>query len=71
MFPERRRRVIDETTTVDFKDVGFLRQFITENGRIMPRRITGNSQRRQRELARAIKRARQIALLPFAGPGSL
>ncbi len=67
MFGERRRWVVDETTPIDFKDVECLRRFLTENGRIVPRRISGNSLQRQRELTRAIKRARHIALLPFAG----
>lgn len=55
MFEERRRRVIDVITPVDWKNVEWLRRFITENGRILPRRLTGNSQQRQREIARAIK----------------
>ncbi len=67
MFEDRRRRVIDDKTLVDWKNVEWLRRFITENGRIVPRRITGNSQQRQREIARAIKRARHMALLPFSG----
>lgn len=67
MFGERRRRVIDDTTPIDFKNVEFLRRFLTETGRIVPRRISGNSAQRQRELTMAIKRARHIALLPFAG----
>ncbi|MBA5867318.1 MAG: 30S ribosomal protein S18 [Nitrospira sp. CR1.3] len=71
MFPERRRRGIDDSTPIDFKDVEWLRRFLTESGRILPRRLTGNSRRRQRQLALAIKRARHIALLPYAGPSSL
>lgn len=67
MIEERRRRVIDMITPVDWKNVEWLRRFITENGRILPRRLTGNSQQRQREIARAIKRARHMALLPFEG----
>lgn len=67
MIEERRRRVIDVITPVDWKNVEWLRRFITENGRILPRRMTGNSLQRQREIARAIKRARQMALLPFSG----
>ncbi len=70
MFGERRRRIIDDTTPIDFKHVEFLQRFLTETGRIVPRRISGNSLQRQRELTRAIKRARHIALLPFAGPDS-
>lgn len=67
MFQERRRRTIDNITPVDWKNVEWLRRFITENGRILPRRMTGNSQQRQRAIARAIKRARHMALLPFGG----
>lgn len=65
MLERRRRRVIDDTTPVDWKNAEWLRGFMTENGRILPRRMTGNSQRRQREIAQAIKRARHMALLPF------
>ena len=61
------REEIDVITPVDWKNVEWLRRFITENGRILPRRLTGNSQQRQREIARAIKRARHMALLPFGG----
>lgn len=51
--------------TIDYKDVDTLSQFITERGKIIPRRITGVSLRFQRQLAQAIKRARYMALLPF------
>jgi small subunit ribosomal protein S18 len=67
MFEERRRRVIDVTTPVDWKNAEWLRRFMTESGRILPRRMTGNSQHRQQKIARAIKRARHMALLPFGG----
>lgn len=50
---------------IDYKDVELLKKFITERGKIIPRRITGVSAHHQRLLAKAIKRARQIALLPF------
>ncbi|MFQ3565517.1 MAG: 30S ribosomal protein S18 [Aggregatilineales bacterium] len=49
----------------DYKDVETLRRYITETGKIKPRRQTGNCARCQRELAREIKRARHLALLPF------
>lgn len=49
----------------DYKDVDTLRQFITESGKIRPRRQTGNCARCQRNLAREIKRARHLALLPY------
>lgn len=50
---------------IDYKDVDTLTKFITERGKILPRRITGVSAYHQKKLAAAIKRARQIALLPF------
>ena len=50
---------------IDFKDVDLLKKFITERGKILPRRITGTSAKYQRKLAIAIKRARHMALLPF------
>lgn len=51
--------------TIDYKDVDNLRQFITERGKILPRRITGVSHFYQKLLKKAIKRARHMALLPF------
>jgi small subunit ribosomal protein S18 len=50
---------------IDYKDSDMLRRFITERGKILPRRITGSCAKHQRELATAIKMARVIALLPF------
>jgi small subunit ribosomal protein S18 len=50
---------------IDYKDINTLAQFITERGKIVPRRITGVSAYHQRQLAQAIKRARHMALLPF------
>lgn len=50
---------------VDWKDVDFLRGFIPERGKIMPRRISGITARDQRRVAKAIKRARSMAMLPF------
>ncbi len=50
---------------VDYKDVDLLKDFITENGKIMPARITGTKSRFQRQLSTAIKRARFLALLPY------
>ncbi len=55
----------DKKTTIDYKDPKLLKYFITERGKIVPRRISGNCARHQREIAAAIKRARHIALLPF------
>ena len=50
---------------IDYKDPVFLMRFLNEQGKILPRRITGNSLKFQRRLAVAVKRARQIALLPY------
>jgi len=65
---QRRRvcRFCFEKVPIDFKDVGLLRNFLTERGRIVPRRVSGNCMRHQRELTAAIKRARTIAILAFA-----
>jgi len=62
-----RRRVspIKPGDPIDYKDVDLLRKFITERGKILPRRITGLTAKQQRDLTEAIKRARLIALLPF------
>ena len=57
-----------EGITIDYKDVDLLKNYITDRAKIIPRRITGTCARHQRELARAIKRARHVALLPFAPP---
>ncbi|MBA2133086.1 30S ribosomal protein S18 [Capillibacterium thermochitinicola] len=56
---------VDKIEYVDYKDAARLRKFITERGKILPRRISGNCARHQRQLTVAIKRARQIALLPY------
>jgi len=58
---------LDKSNTIDYKDVAKLRRYITENGKILPRRQTGVCSTHQRELAQAIKRARNMALLPFKG----
>jgi small subunit ribosomal protein S18 len=50
---------------IDYKDIDLLRKFITERGKILPRRITGLTAKQQRDLTKAIKRARFLALLPF------
>lgn len=52
---------------IDYKDIETLRQFITERGKILPRRITGVSYFYQKKLKKAIKQARYMAILPFAG----
>lgn len=55
----------DRIDRVDYKDVNRLKKFISERGKILPRRITGNCARHQRQLTVAIKRARIMALMPF------
>ncbi|MDZ7686605.1 MAG: 30S ribosomal protein S18 [Gammaproteobacteria bacterium] len=52
-------------TEIDYKDLDTLKQYITETGKIVPSRITGTKARYQRQLAKAIKRARYLALLPY------
>ncbi len=56
---------VDKSTGIDYKDVAKLKKFLTEKGKILPRRMTGVCAKHQRELAVAIKRARQMALLPY------
>ena len=57
----------DKTLTIDYKKTDLLRKYITEDGKIRPRRQTGACARHQRAVAAAIKQARQVALLPFVG----
>lgn len=56
---------VDKAEYIDYKDVAKLRKYVTERGKIMPRRMSGVCARHQRELASAIKSARQVALLPY------
>jgi len=51
--------------SVDYKDVALLTRFVSDRGKVLPRRVTGNCAQHQRVVARAIKRAREVALLPF------
>lgn len=60
------RLTVDRVVYIDYKDVSTLKHYVTERGRIIPRRITGATAKHQRMLTRAIKLARQIALLPYA-----
>jgi small subunit ribosomal protein S18 len=68
--PFQRRKVCvfcaDSSMKINYKDTKTLSHFTTERGKILPRRISGNCAKHQRELTGAIKRARNIALLPFA-----
>ena len=56
---------VDKVEEIDYKDLNRLKKYITERGKILPRRISGNCANHQRELTVAIKRARMVALLPF------
>ena len=61
------RFCVDKTPFIDYKDIKTLRFFITERGKILPRRISGNCARHQREVTVSVQRCRNIALLPFSG----
>ncbi len=65
----RRRKVcsfcVDKVDAIDYKDVAKLRRYMSERGKILPRRMTGTCAKHQRQLTEAIKRARHVALLPY------
>jgi small subunit ribosomal protein S18 len=65
----RRRRycrfTAEKITDIDYKDLNLLKAYVSENGKIVPRRITGTKARYQRQLSTAIKQARYVALLPY------
>ena len=66
--PRKRKRIVHKFADddfVDYKDVALLRKFMSDRGKIRSRRVTGLSPRRQREVATAIKNAREMALLPY------
>jgi len=73
-FKKPKRKVcfftVQKIEYIDFKDVALLRRFVTERGKILPRRTTGTNAKYQRMLTTAIKRAREIALLPFVAEQS-
>jgi small subunit ribosomal protein S18 len=60
---------VDKNSIIDYKQADMLRRYVTEDGKIRPRRQTGTCAKHQRDLAQAIKRARHIALLPFTSEG--
>ncbi len=62
---QKRLSPIPPSQPIDYKDIELLRKFITERGKILPRRITGLTSKQQRDLTAAVKRARIVALLPF------
>lgn len=65
----QRRKVcrfcVDKSLAIDYKNEGILQYFITERGKIIPRRISGTCAKHQRQLTRAIKRARNVAIMPY------
>ncbi len=70
--PRRSKKKVDyfhaeKIEKIDYKDVDTLRRFISESGKILPRRMTGTCAKNQRALTKAIKRARQVALLSYTG----
>jgi len=69
VFSRRRvcRFCTDKEVVIDYKDAKTLKNFVTERGKIIPRRIYGTCAKHQRQLNEAVKRARQLALLPYMG----
>jgi small subunit ribosomal protein S18 len=69
VFSRRRacRFCTDKEIVIDYKDSKTLKNFVTERGKIVPRRIYGTCAKHQRQLTEAVKRARQLALLPYSG----
>ncbi len=70
--PRRRKSCIfcaDKVEAIDYKDPNKLKKFVTERGKILPRRISGSCAKHQRVLTTAIKRSREIALMPYTADG--
>ena len=67
-FFKKRLSPIKPGDPIDYKDTDLLKKFITERGKILPRRLTGLTAKQQRDLTNAVKRARIVALLPFVNP---
>ncbi|MDR7521707.1 MAG: 30S ribosomal protein S18 [Armatimonadota bacterium] len=67
--PKRKNCIfcVEKAEAIDFKDALRIRRFVTDRGKILPRRVSGTCARHQRMLAVAIKRARELALLPYTG----
>lgn len=68
MNPKKKKRIVHkfaDDDVVDYKDVALLRKFMSDRGKIRSRRVTGLSPKRQREVAKAIKNAREMAMLPY------
>ena len=56
---------VDKVEAIDYKDVATLKKYVSERGKILPRRVTGNCARHQRAITLAVKRARHLALMPY------
>ena len=73
-FRPRRRKVcsfcVDKVAIIDYKNVGRLKRYLSDRGKIVPRRISGVCAKHQRQVALAVKRARHIALMPYAATGA-
>ena len=67
-FFKKRLSPIKPGDPIDYKDVDLLKKFITERGKILPRRMTSLTAKQQRDLTNAVKRARIVAILPFVNP---
>ena len=65
MSEKKKSSPVNPSDPIDYKDVRKLQRFLTEGGKILPRRATGLSAKQQRQVSRAVKRARQIAFLPY------
>lgn len=64
LSPRRNARYLEGVTEIDYKDAELLRKFMSDSGKIMPRRLTGVTAKQQRKITRAIRRARVVGLLP-------
>ena len=71
MLPKTKIITISINQKIDYKDIDLLKLFITEQGKILPRRATGVTVQQQRQIAKAIKRARALSLLPFVAQNSI
>ena len=70
-FKKKWSQFTEQTTKdIDFKDIKFLSKFVTERGRILPRKITGLTAQQQKMITLAVKRARQMSLLPYINYGA-
>ena len=68
---KQRLSIISIDQKIDYKDIDLLKLFVTEQGKILPRRATGVTEQQQRKIAKAIKRARALSLLPFVAKNSI